>query len=82
LTHFFFVAAKKFGWSLNEDAISSMTRGYVGDTQFAVLPTVEPVHTMIITVIVQLVMFVAINLIFLYLFETIGIGFLTAATFF
>lgn len=49
------IVAKKFGWSLNEDAISSMTRGFVGDTQFAVLPTVEAIHTMIITVVVQLV---------------------------
>lgn len=32
-----------------------MTRGYVGDTQFAVLPTVEAIHTMIITVVIQLV---------------------------
>ncbi|GAA5813364.1 hypothetical protein MFLAVUS_006842 [Mucor flavus] len=49
------VVAKRFGWSLNEAAISSMTRGYVGDTQFAVLPTIEALHTMIITVVVQLV---------------------------
>lgn len=49
------VVAKKFGWSLNQEAITSMTRGYVGDTQFAVLPTIEALHTMIITVLVQLV---------------------------
>lgn len=49
------IAAKKFGWSLNEDAISSMTRGFVGDTQFAVLPTIEAIHTMIVTVLIQLV---------------------------
>lgn len=49
------IVAKRFGWSLNEAAISSMTRGYVGDTQFAVLPTIEAIHTMIITVVVQLV---------------------------
>ncbi|KAI9487064.1 MAG: glycosyltransferase family 57 protein [Benjaminiella poitrasii] len=49
------IFAKKFGWSLNEEAISSMTRGYVGDTQFAVLPTIEAIHTLIITVVVQLV---------------------------
>ncbi|KAL9549308.1 hypothetical protein MBANPS3_005264 [Mucor bainieri] len=49
------ILAKKFGWSLNQEAITSMTRGYVGDTQFAVLPTVEALHTMIITVLVQLV---------------------------
>ncbi|KAI9253284.1 dolichyl glycosyltransferase [Helicostylum pulchrum] len=49
------IVAKRFGWSLNEAAISSMTRGYVGDTQFAVLPTIEAIHTMIITVVVQLI---------------------------
>lgn len=32
-----------------------MTRGYVGDTQFAILPNIEAIHTMIITLIVQLV---------------------------
>ncbi|KAK4517096.1 Serine/threonine protein kinase [Mucor velutinosus] len=49
------ILAKRFGWSLNQEAITSMTRGYVGDTQFAVLPTVEALHTMLITVLVQLV---------------------------
>lgn len=32
-----------------------MTRGFVGDTQFAILPKIEAIHTMIITVLVQLV---------------------------
>ncbi|KAG1140253.1 hypothetical protein G6F37_009459 [Rhizopus arrhizus] len=49
------VVGKRFGWRLNEEAMSSMTRGYVGDTQFAVLPTVEAIHTLIITVISQLI---------------------------
>ncbi|KAI8876071.1 glycosyltransferase family 57 protein [Backusella circina FSU 941] len=49
------MVGKKLGWSLNEEAITSMTRGYVGDTQFAVLPTIEAVHTMIITVVAQLI---------------------------
>ncbi|KAI7900736.1 glycosyltransferase family 57 protein [Cokeromyces recurvatus] len=49
------VFAKRFGWSLKEEAISSMTRGYVGDTQFAVLPTIEAIHTLIITVVIQLI---------------------------
>ncbi|KAI8644519.1 glycosyltransferase family 57 protein [Parasitella parasitica] len=49
------ILGKKFGWSLNELAITSMTRGYVGDTQFAVLPGIEAIHTMIITLIIQLV---------------------------
>lgn len=52
---FFSIVGKKLGWSLNQEAITSMTRGYVGDTQFAVLPTIEALHTMIITVVVQLV---------------------------
>ncbi|KAI8053182.1 glycosyltransferase family 57 protein [Gilbertella persicaria] len=49
------IFGKRFGWSLNQEAITSMTRGYVGDTQFAVLPTVEAIHTMIITVLVQMI---------------------------
>ncbi|KAL0089991.1 glycosyltransferase family 57 protein [Phycomyces blakesleeanus] len=48
-------AAKALGWPLNEAALGSMTRGYVGDTQFAVLPPVQAIHTMLITVIVQLI---------------------------
>ncbi|KAI9025789.1 glucosyltransferase [Phycomyces nitens] len=48
-------AAKLLGWPLNEAALGSMTRGYVGDTQFAVLPPVQAIHTMIITLIAQLV---------------------------
>jgi hypothetical protein len=32
-----------------------MTRGYVGDTVFAILPTVEAIHTLLLTVAVQLV---------------------------
>ncbi|KAI8988011.1 glucosyltransferase [Mycotypha africana] len=48
------IVAKRFGWSLNEDAVTSMTRGYVGDTQFAVLPAIEAIHTMILTLIVQM----------------------------
>ncbi|KAG1079557.1 hypothetical protein G6F42_023704 [Rhizopus arrhizus] len=50
-----YVVAKKFEWNLNQEAITSMTRGYVGDTQFAALPTIEALHTMIITLVIQLV---------------------------
>ncbi|CAO3701750.1 unnamed protein product [Rhizopus stolonifer] len=49
------IVGKRLGWSLNEEAISSMTRGYVGDTQFAVLPAIEAIHTLIATVISQLI---------------------------
>ena len=40
---------------MNEAALGSMTRGYVGDTQFAVLPDIQASHTMILTLIAQLV---------------------------
>lgn len=50
-----------------------MTRGYVGDTQFAVLPTIEAIHTMIITVIVQLVIHL---IIYIYIDLTINSCFL------
>ncbi|KAI7870863.1 glycosyltransferase family 57 protein [Spinellus fusiger] len=48
------LVAKLLKWPLNEIALGSMTRGYVGDTQFALLPAIEAKHTMIITVLVQL----------------------------
>ena len=40
---------------MNEAALGSMTRGYVGDTQFAVLPDIQASHTMVLTLIAQLV---------------------------
>ncbi|ORX52839.1 glycosyltransferase family 57 protein [Hesseltinella vesiculosa] len=48
------IGAKKLGWAYDVAAVASMTRGYVGDTVFAVLPTVEAFHTLIITVLVQM----------------------------
>lgn len=47
--------ARRLGWGLNEAALGSLTRGFVGDTQFAVLPDIAAIHTMIITLLVQLV---------------------------
>ncbi|KAI8372861.1 glycosyltransferase family 57 protein [Radiomyces spectabilis] len=52
---FLILLAKRLHWSINESALSSMTRGFVGDTNFAVLPIIDASQTMIITVIVQLV---------------------------
>ncbi|CAO3588912.1 unnamed protein product [Absidia cylindrospora] len=48
------LVAKKLGWALDTSALGSMTRGYVGDTVFAVLPTVEAIHTLILTIVMQL----------------------------
>ncbi|CAO3669641.1 unnamed protein product [Umbelopsis ramanniana] len=49
------IAGKRLGWALNQDALGSMTRGFVGDTKFAVLPQIDAIHTLIITVIAQLI---------------------------
>lgn len=49
------IVARRLGWGLNEAALGSLTRGFVGDTQFAVLPDIAAIHTMIITLLVQLV---------------------------
>ncbi|KZV69873.1 glycosyltransferase family 57 protein [Peniophora sp. CONT] len=48
---------KRFGGGLDVDAsgVSSSSRGLVGDTSFAVLPNIQPVHTFIITVLIQLI---------------------------
>ncbi|TDL29721.1 glycosyltransferase family 57 protein [Rickenella mellea] len=47
--------AQKTGVNLAIDAagVSSTTRGFVGDTIFAVLPNVKPIHTFIITILIQ-----------------------------
>ncbi|KAI0774376.1 glucosyltransferase [Fomes fomentarius] len=41
------------GLSINESGVTSTSRGLVGDTVFAVLPTVKPIHTFAITVAFQ-----------------------------
>ena len=43
------------GLSINESGVASTSRGLVGDTVFAVLPTVKPIHTFAITVAFQMV---------------------------
>jgi len=51
---------KRFGADLSIDtsAVSSSSRGLVGDTSFAVLPNVKPIHTFLITVLFQSVFLV------------------------
>jgi len=39
--------------SVNESGVTSTSRGLVGDTVFAVLPNVKPIHTFIITIALQ-----------------------------
>jgi hypothetical protein len=36
-------------------AVASLTRGIVGDTTFAVLPSIQPWHTFALTLLCQLV---------------------------
>jgi alpha-1,3-glucosyltransferase len=54
------IDAKRFGASISIDVsgVSSSSRGLVGDTSFAVLPNVKPMHTFLITVIFQSVFLV------------------------
>ncbi len=54
------VDAKRFGASFSVDVsgVSSSSRGLVGDTSFAVLPNVKPMHTFLITIIFQSVFLV------------------------
>ncbi|CAG8569802.1 2043_t:CDS:10 [Funneliformis mosseae] len=47
------VVAKRFGWTLNVSAIGSITRGLVGDVNFALLPQVQANHTFILTLVFQ-----------------------------
>ncbi|KAG6885200.1 hypothetical protein C0993_004882 [Termitomyces sp. T159_Od127] len=57
LTPPFFADVKQSGAnvSLNPSGVASTSRGLVGDTVFAVLPNIKPVHTFIITISLQTV---------------------------
>jgi hypothetical protein len=47
--------AKRFGGSLavSTSGIASTSRGLVGDTVFAVLPNIKPIHTFTVTLAMQ-----------------------------
>ncbi|CAB5386350.1 unnamed protein product [Rhizophagus irregularis] len=47
--------AKLLGWTLNESAIGSITRGLVEDVNFVLLPQVKANHTFILTLIFQMI---------------------------
>jgi len=51
---------KRFGLQLDveQSGVESTSRGLVGDTSFAVLPNVKPIHTFIITILFQSVFLV------------------------
>ena len=49
------VVAPKLGLPVNQEALSSVTRGLVGDTSFAILPEVSKEHTFALTLLFQLV---------------------------
>ncbi|KAF9534800.1 glucosyltransferase [Crepidotus variabilis] len=54
------VLLKYVRWSgasipLNQAGVASTSRGLVGDTVFAVIPTVKPIHTFVITIAFQLI---------------------------
>lgn len=50
-----FAVAPRLGLPVNRDALTSVTRGLVGNTSFAVLPEVKKEHTFLLTFIFQLV---------------------------
>ncbi|ERT01615.1 dolichyl pyrophosphate Glc1Man9GlcNAc2 alpha-1,3-glucosyltransferase [Sporothrix schenckii ATCC 58251] len=45
--------APRFGWHVKTEALTSVTRGLVGDTAFAVLPNVSPRTCFILTIVFQ-----------------------------
>ena len=50
------IVVKRFGiksLQINDSGVASTSRGLVGDTVFAVLPSVKPIHTFIITIALQ-----------------------------
>jgi len=50
---------------VEQSGVESTSRGLVGDTSFAVLPNIKPVHTFIITILFQSVSTVTCALILL-----------------
>jgi alpha-1,3-glucosyltransferase len=50
-----FIVAPRLGLSVNREALSSVTRGLVGDTSFAILPEVTKEQTFLLTFVFQLV---------------------------
>ena len=52
-----FTVVRRFGadFMVNQQGVVSTSRGLVGDTTFAVLPTVKPIHTFVITIAFQMV---------------------------
>ena len=51
-----FAVALRLGLPVNREALTSVTRGLVGDTSFVVLPEVAKEHTFILTFVFQLVL--------------------------
>lgn len=47
--------APRLGLPINHEALTSVTRGLVGDTSFAILPEITKEHTFILTFLFQLV---------------------------
>lgn len=39
--------------AINASGVASTSRGLVGDTVFAVLPNIKPIHTFVITIMFQ-----------------------------
>jgi len=52
--------AGRFGadFVVNQQGVVSTSRGLVGDTTFAVLPTIKPIHTFVITIVFQTIFLV------------------------
>lgn len=49
------LVAPRLGLPVNEAALTSATRGLIGDTSFAILPEVTKEHTFALTFIFQVV---------------------------
>lgn len=52
---------------MSTPGVASTSRGLVGDTVFAVLPNIQPIHTFIVTISFQLVRLPSLNLLWRYL---------------
>lgn len=51
------IVAKQTGMQVNAAGVASTSRGLVGDTVFAVIPNIKPIHTFTITLAFQSVRF-------------------------
>jgi len=55
-------------WRVDQQTLSSSTRGLVGDTSFIILPEITPLHCFLLTILTLIVSFLFFFFFFLFFF--------------